>query len=222
MDQNELESQLKASGRKRNPEESRRRILDAGERAFALRGFGGARLRDIAQEASVHHALVHHYYGDKRGLLQEVIRRGLERMATACGAALKDASSFEGTVRAFVGALFDFCAENRGLLRIIDDAFRNSEYVSFDITKQALSVMAGPVFSRVRHAIEGGQRVGAVRSDISVDSLLLLNFGAIVHRFDTAESILTVLGLPEDNVRDMAVEREHAIQFVLSAMRPQK
>ena len=67
----------KRAPRKRNPDESRRRILDAAERAFALRGFGGARLRDIAQEAGVHHALVHHYYGDKRGLLQEVIQRGL-------------------------------------------------------------------------------------------------------------------------------------------------
>jgi AcrR family transcriptional regulator len=160
MDQNELESQLKGVGRKRNPEESRRRILDAGERAFALRGFGGARLRDIAHEASVHHALVHHYYGDKRGLLQEVIRRGLERMAIACGAALEGASSFEETGRAFVGALFDFCAENRGLLRIIDDAFRNSELVSFDITQEALSALAGPVFAGVRDAIEAGQRAG--------------------------------------------------------------
>jgi hypothetical protein len=123
-------------------------------------------------------------------------------------------------VRAFVGALFDFCAENRGLLRIIDDAFRNSELVSFDITQEALSALAGPVFAGVRDAIEAGQRAGVVRSDISVDSLLLLNFGAIVYRFDTAESILTVLGLPEDNVRDMRVEREYAIQFVLSATRP--
>ena len=43
--------------RKRNPDESKKRILDSAERAFALRGFDGARLRDIAQDAGVHHAL---------------------------------------------------------------------------------------------------------------------------------------------------------------------
>ena len=42
-------------------------------------------------------------------------------------------------MRAFVGVLFDFCADNRGLLRIIDDAFRNRELVSFDVTQQALA-----------------------------------------------------------------------------------
>src|SRR5882672_10874276 len=99
MEESELEIEPdKPSPRKRNPEESRRRILDAAERAFALRGFGGARLRDIAQEAGVHHALVHHYYGDKRGLLQEVIQRGLERMAEAARAALHVSPTLEGTV----------------------------------------------------------------------------------------------------------------------------
>ncbi len=45
---------LGRQARKRDPEETQRRILDAAERAFALRGFGGARLRYIAQEAGVH------------------------------------------------------------------------------------------------------------------------------------------------------------------------
>src|SRR5262245_20632140 len=92
-------TQLSRPPRRRNPEESRRRILDAAERAFALRGFGGARLRDIAQEAGVHHALVHHYYGDKRGLLQEVISRGLSRISVAAREALAAPSSLEGSVR---------------------------------------------------------------------------------------------------------------------------
>ena len=65
MDQDESDeieesdtTQVRRPPRRRNPDASRRRILDAAERAFALRGFGGARLRDIAQEAGVHHALV--------------------------------------------------------------------------------------------------------------------------------------------------------------------
>src|ERR1044071_7462769 len=97
-DDNESETtQLSRPPRRRNPEESRRRILDAAERAFALRGFGGARLRDIAQEAGVHHALVHHYYGDKRGLLQEVLNRGLERMSQAGRDALATRQTLDGT-----------------------------------------------------------------------------------------------------------------------------
>jgi TetR/AcrR family transcriptional regulator len=225
MNHDELEPEVepeeaKRVPRKRNPDESRRRILDAAEHAFALRGFGGARLRDIAQEAGVHHALVHHYYGDKRGLLQEVIQRGLQRMSEAARATL-GGFTLEETVRGFVGVLFDFCAENRGLLRIIDDAFRNRELVSFDVTHAALAAFGGPVLSRLKQAIEVGQKHERVRSDISADSLLLLGYGAIVYRFDMAESLLSAMGLAERNAQDLANEREHAIKYVLSAMRPQ-
>ncbi len=213
-------TQVRRPVRRRNPEESRRRILDAAERAFALRGFGGARLRDIAQEAGVHHALVHHYYGDKRGLLQEVIQRGLERISQAGREALAAPATLESAVRGFVGVLFDFCANNRGLLRIIEDAVRNRDVVSFDVTQAALAALAGPVLARIKSAIELGQKGGTVRVDLSADSLILLGFGAIVYRFDTAESVLTAMGLPERTEQNLTADREHAIKYVLSAMRP--
>jgi TetR/AcrR family transcriptional regulator len=213
-------TQVRRPVRRRNPEESRRRILDAAERAFALRGFGGARLRDIAQEAGVHHALVHHYYGDKRGLLQEVTQRGLERMSQAGRAALASPGTLDSTVRAFVGVLFDFCANNRGLLRIIEDAFRNRELVSFDVTQAALAQLAGPVLARLKEAIEAGQKRGVVRVDLPAASLILLGFSAIVYRFDTAESLLVAMGLPLNVEQGLSAEREHAIQYVLSAMKP--
>jgi AcrR family transcriptional regulator len=205
--------------RRRNPEESRRRILDAAERAFAVRGFGGARLRDIAQEAGVHHALVHHYYGDKRGLLEEVTRRGLARISDAALSALAAPTTLEATVRAFVSVLFDFCANNRNLLRIIEDAFRNREWASFDVIQDALGALAGPLLSALRQRIEVGQRTGFVRDDLSVDSLILLGFGAIVYRFDIAEGLLHAMGLPQ-RVEDLAKEREDTVNYVLAAMRP--
>jgi TetR/AcrR family transcriptional regulator len=213
-------TQVSRPPRRRNPDASRRRILDAAEHAFAQRGFGGARLRDIAQEAGVHHALVHHYYIDKRGLLQEVIQRGLERMSIAGRAALSSPVTLEGTVRAFVGVLFDFCSNNRGLLRIIEDTFRNRELVSFDVTQNALAALAGPVLAKLKHTIESGQKRGTVRHDVSADSMILLGFGAIVYRFDMAESLLVAMGLPERSEQNLVHEREHAIQYVLSAMKP--
>jgi AcrR family transcriptional regulator len=215
-------TRLSRPARKRNPDESRRRILDAAEQAFALRGFDGARLRDIAQEAGIHHALVHHYYGDKRGLLQEVISRGLGRISVAAREALASPGSLEESVRSFVGVLFDFSANNRDLLCIIEDAFRTRELGSFDVTQDALLALAGPLLVALRRNIEAGQRGGLVRKDISVESLILLGFGAIMYRFDLAESLLAAMGFPERKDIDLRSEREHAIQYILAAMRPQQ
>jgi AcrR family transcriptional regulator len=212
-------TQVRRPPRRRNPDESRRRILDAAERAFALRGFGGARLRDIAQEAGVHHALVHHYYGDKRGLFQEVIKRGLGRVSLAGRDALAG-PTLEATVRSFVGVLFDFCANNRNLLRIVEDALRNKEWACWDLTQEALGALAGPLLATLKQRIEIGQRTGFVRTDVTAQSLIVLGFGAIVYRFDNAEVLLAAMGLVESE-KDLVNEREHVIQYVLAAMRPQ-
>ena len=220
MDKDDSETtQLSRPARKRNPEESRRRILDAAERAFSLRGFAGARLRDIAQEAGVHHALVHHYYGDKRGLFQEVVKRGLGRISNAGLATLEGATTLETTPRAFVGTLFDFCANNQNLLRIIEGAFRDREGVSFGVTEEQLGTLAGPLLETLKKRIELGQNTGVVRKDISAESIILLGFGAIVYRFITAESLLGAMGIaPEET--DPTTDREHAIQYLLAAMAP--
>ena len=51
------------------------RILDAAEKAVAESGFAGASLRDIVREARVNLATVYYYFGSKRGLMEEVLKR---------------------------------------------------------------------------------------------------------------------------------------------------
>ncbi len=55
--------------------ESRQRILDAAEHAFAERGYAAATIRDITRNASVPLGLANHYFGSKEELFREVITR---------------------------------------------------------------------------------------------------------------------------------------------------
>jgi AcrR family transcriptional regulator len=51
------------------------RILDAAENVVAELGFAGASLRHIVLEAQVNLATVYYYFGSKRGLMEEVLKR---------------------------------------------------------------------------------------------------------------------------------------------------
>jgi TetR/AcrR family transcriptional regulator len=71
---------------RKNPEQSRRAILDAAASEFASEGLAGARIDAIAAAAGVNKALLYYYFQDKenlygaalehtfRGLLEELVR----------------------------------------------------------------------------------------------------------------------------------------------------
>lgn len=58
--------------------ETRELILDAAEDLFSKHGFYGVTIREVAREAGVDTALVHYYFGAKRGLFDAVFLRRAE------------------------------------------------------------------------------------------------------------------------------------------------
>jgi AcrR family transcriptional regulator len=63
-----------AAERQRDPERTKRRILDAAIDEFARKGYAGARVADIAAAAGVNQQLISYYFGGKSGLAQAIGR----------------------------------------------------------------------------------------------------------------------------------------------------
>jgi AcrR family transcriptional regulator len=59
----------------RNPERTRELILSAALKEFSQNGFAGARVDVVARRARVNKRMLYHYFTDKRGLFEEVLRR---------------------------------------------------------------------------------------------------------------------------------------------------
>lgn len=207
--------------RKRNPDESKRRILDAAETAFARKGFEGARLRDIAGAAGVHHALVHHYYGDKRGLFREVLERALAVISSAGLESLAGKSDLEGSVTDLVSALYDFLANRRALFHIIESAYRARDGIAQELTSASLGTLAAPLLLHVRDRIIDGQARGLVRTDISANELILLGFSVIAFPFVAGSGLMTSLGLPRPTSDELSARKGQLTQYIIAAMRPQ-
>jgi TetR/AcrR family transcriptional regulator len=207
--------------RKRNPDESRRRILDAAEHAFARRGFDGARLRDIAHEAGVHHALVHHYYGDKRGLFKEVVHRALSAISTTGIESVEGAVDLPGAATQLVSLLFDFFSTHKDLLGIIEGAFRDKDSIAHQLTASAMAEIANPLLVSVRQRVIEGQRHNIVRQDLSADAMLACSFAIIVYPFVTGQDLMTSLGVRPVTEDDRQARKTEMIQYIIGAMRPQ-
>jgi AcrR family transcriptional regulator len=95
--------------------ETRDAILDAAEDLFSKHGFYGVTIREVAREAGVDTALVHYYFGAKRGLFDAVfIRRAevwnnervdaIDRYVAEAG----DQATLEGILEAFLRPPFEW------------------------------------------------------------------------------------------------------------------
>ena len=89
-------------------------ILDGAEHLFAQHGFHGVTTRQVAVEAGVDVALVHYYFGTKRGLFDAVFLRRAEILNAARLASLdayeqENAGNLtaQGAIAAFVHPLID-------------------------------------------------------------------------------------------------------------------
>ncbi len=60
---------------------TRDRIFDAAEQLFAMRGFEGASIRDIARAANVQGALVNHHGGNKEALFATIVARRADELS---------------------------------------------------------------------------------------------------------------------------------------------
>lgn len=94
--------------------ETRERILDAAEGLFARHGLYGVTVRNVADTAAVDTALIHYYFGTKRGLFDGVFERRAADINAARLAAMEayEAScdghvTTEGALRAFLQPILE-------------------------------------------------------------------------------------------------------------------
>ncbi|WP_214402441.1 TetR/AcrR family transcriptional regulator [Pseudonocardia lacus] len=89
--------------RRRDPERTRARILEAAVEEFSARGYAGARVSDIAARAGVNQQLIAYYFDGKQGLYREIGRRWREHEARA----VPEDLDFAETIRRYVRASAD-------------------------------------------------------------------------------------------------------------------
>lgn len=82
------------AGRRPGNVDTRGEIVEAARVAFALLGYDGASLREVARRAGVDSALVHHYFSDKAALFVETM--ALPRDPRQVAAEAQGESGFDG------------------------------------------------------------------------------------------------------------------------------
>jgi len=96
----------------------REEILTAARRVFAERGFRGTTIADIAEAANIALGTIYLYFPSKEAVFA-ALNQQLAELITAAVTDVPEPVSLEETVRRRVGQVFDVCARNRELVRLV-------------------------------------------------------------------------------------------------------
>jgi TetR/AcrR family transcriptional regulator len=148
--------------RKRDPERTRERILDAAVVEFGEHGFAGARISAIARRAGVNEQLISYYFDGKEGLY-----RALQQRWQMIGA---DASRPELPIADVVAAFLRLNVEQRSFARLL--AWDGLAHTGSD------AVEPDAYFAEMVEDLLRRQRAGELADDLDPAYVLLMLFAA--------------------------------------------
>jgi AcrR family transcriptional regulator len=159
--------ELRAQGRK-----TMRKLLDAGMRVFAERGFHAARVDDIVRAARTSHGTFYLYFANKEELLRALAIQGAEEMgALACG--LGEVTSDEAgaiELRRFLETFFSTYARFGPVLRA---------WMEGNVEDRETSQLGVVAFTDIANALGVRMRETGARGDPATVAALM----ALLERF---------------------------------------
>jgi AcrR family transcriptional regulator len=155
--------ELRAQGRK-----TMRRLLDAGMRVFADRGFHAARVDDIVRAARTSHGTFYLYFTNKEDLLRALATEcGLEMsgLAETLGPVALDEAGY-AELRAFLGRFFATYRRYGPVLRA---------WMEGHVEDRAVSALGVRSFTQIASALGRRMReAGGEGDDASISALMAL------------------------------------------------
>jgi len=195
--------------RERSAALTQERILDAAEQEFAARGFAGARLREIAVGAGIQPALIHHYFADKHGLYEAVVRRAVDQMSTASWHVLETKKDLEGIVGGFVDVMVDFSMAHQKLLAIMRSEVLIGAGTLVDILRERTKLLLDAVVGITTEL----QKSGELRDD--VDPIEMVRAGLSLILYPIVDAPVLEILLPEAPSQSAPDRRKHMVLEVL-------
>jgi outer membrane protein len=96
----------------------KQRLLEAGLRLFAHRGYAGTSVQEIAERARVTKPTLYYYFGNKEGLFQALVDQAMDERLRRMHGALREGMTTAEKLTAIITTLTEFAQRHPDLLRL--------------------------------------------------------------------------------------------------------
>lgn len=190
--------------------ETEEKIFRAAQSVFHEKGFSGARMQEIADEAEINKSMLHYYYRSKDNLFLEVFRAGVKKALPGLFDILGSDISLGIKVERIVNFYHDLFTENHHLPSFIIYEM-NQHPKRFQQFIKGMNIDLPNVFiHQVRQAAEKGEIV-----EISPEQYLLNIISMCMMPVIAKRMVQTVFKLNENQFHELLEERKDIIPHII-------
>lgn len=178
------------------------RILQAALEAFSLKGFEGARTRDIATRADVTLGLVQYHFGTKDELWKAAVTRAFANLERGLDSLLSnpDDSDERALLASLIRAHVNFVAQNTEFIRIMHDEGKHRG----PRMRWLVDRYVDPLFKKITPLIIRAQEKDILLPGVDPVHFVYVMVGAASMIFHQAEECKRVAGIDPSDPTEIA------------------
>jgi TetR/AcrR family transcriptional regulator len=195
---------------KQKDHEAEHRIMEAAKEVFHKRGYFGARMQDIADEAGINKAMLHYYFRSKDNLFEAVFQEAMAMVFGKILSSFAEEGSFEEKIRIFVDSYIDLIIQNPFIPAfVIHEINHNPERIKGFLSDK---LRINPQF--LIDVIKDDVKSGKIR-DIDPMQIIITIISASIFPFIGKPILTHLFNLDEDKFIELMHERKKIIPEII-------
>ena len=201
----------------RDPERTRRAILEAATVEFVSNGFAGASVNEIAARANVNKRMLYHYFGKKEELYIAVLERTYIALRTA-QTQLKLADVPPATaIETFILFTWNYYLQYPELLSLMTtENLLRGKYLA---RSERVRDLYNPLMALLSDILERGAKEGVFRPDIDPRQLYISIASLSATFIATRCTLSTMVGRDLSTQEELLTRSEHVVDVILRYLR---
>jgi AcrR family transcriptional regulator len=192
-----------------------KKILEAAKRIFQLKGMDGARMQEIANEASINKALLHYYFRSKQLLFEAVFKEAFSMIAPQLNVVMNEDTSLFEKIKKFSANYISFIIKHPYLPNfIIQELNKNPLFI-----KKIMEEKNFPSISKFKFQVDENIANGTIKPIDS--SQLFINLISLnILPFLAAPLLKGFLNLDDEKYLQLLENRKTEVaDFIISAIK---
>ena len=212
-----MAGRTRTNGMGRDPQRTRRRILEAAIAEFARYGLGGARIDRIARRARANKRMLYYYFGGKDALFLAALEARYAHIREAERALQLEHLEPRAALERLVRFTWSYYLEHPEFLTLLNSAnlhkgrhLRNSKRVQ---------AMHSPLVGMLSAVLRRGARAGLFRQGIDPVQLYISIAGEGYFYLSNRYTLARIFGRDLMTRRALAARARHMSQVIVNAVR---